>query len=125
MGATGNLEKLREAAYEASRPQAAICSRSAREEYRIRSASVRDYVLLRAGGLCEACQDPAPFNRVNGTSYLEPHHLIRVADDGPDDPRYVAAVCPNCHRRCHYGDDGPKYNEALLRRIGEIEREIT
>ncbi|WP_425490033.1 HNH endonuclease [Azospirillum tabaci] len=51
--------------------------------------------------------------RANGEPYLEPHHIRRVSDGGPDDPRYVAGVCPTCHRRIHHGADGKDINEAL------------
>ncbi|MFC1652495.1 HNH endonuclease [Planctomycetota bacterium] len=37
--------------------------------------------------------------------FLEVHHLFRLADDGPDIPDNVAAICPNCHRELHYGAD--------------------
>ena len=121
---THDIGALRSAAYEASQAAAATGERSAREEYRKRSAAVRDYVLARAGGACEGCNENAPFIRGNGTPYLEPHHLLRLADDGPDDPRYVSGLCPNCHRRCHHGEDGAQFNEMLLNRIWELEGEI-
>ena len=115
-----NFEGLRNAAYKASEAQAATRQRGDRETYGVRSATVKDYVFLRANGVCEGCQYPAPLARANGTPYLEPHHLLRVACDGADDPAYVAAVCPSCHRRCHYGADGDDYNEALLQRIKKL-----
>jgi hypothetical protein len=39
---------------------------------------------------------------------LEPHHIRRLADGGPDHPRWVAALCPTCHRRVHHGVDGKR-----------------
>jgi len=32
---------------------------------------------------------------------LDMHHLVPVADGGPDDPDNLLALCPNCHRRHH------------------------
>lgn len=85
-----------------------------------RSRAVKDYVLMRAGGVCESCSKPAPFFRANGSPYLEPHHTTRVSDGGADHPQFVGAVCPSCHREIHYGKDGERKNLALrnfLRRI--------
>jgi hypothetical protein len=39
----------------------------------------------------------------DGSPFLETHHLIRLADGGPDTVENAVAVCPNCHRRLHYG----------------------
>ncbi|WP_246259362.1 MULTISPECIES: HNH endonuclease [Chelativorans] len=52
---------------------------------------------------------------------MEPHHLRRLSDGGPDDPRFVIALCPNCHRRVHHGMDGQAYNTELLDRMALIE----
>lgn len=38
-----------------------------------------------------------------------------------DHPRWVAAVCPNCHRRVHHGQDGTEYNNELADYLGSIE----
>ncbi|WP_248308276.1 HNH endonuclease signature motif containing protein [Devosia sp. 919] len=86
-----------------------------------RSRCVRDYVVARASGNCEGCKSPAPFLRANGVPYLEPHHIRRLGDGGPDDPRYVIALCPNCHRRVHSGADGAAYNVTLLQAMTQIE----
>jgi len=48
-----------------------------------RSRDVRNYVLARAAGHCEGCKTPAPFVRKDGTAYLEPHHIRRVAMVAP------------------------------------------
>ncbi|MDW9444839.1 HNH endonuclease [Sinorhizobium meliloti] len=86
-----------------------------------RSRDVRDYVVARAKGHCEGCSQPAPFLRANGVPYLEPHHIRRLTDGGPDDPRFVIALCPNCHRRVHSGSDGAEYNGKLLLSMRSIE----
>jgi 5-methylcytosine-specific restriction protein A len=86
-----------------------------------RSRDVRDYVLARAGSTCEGCQSPAPFTRKDGSPYLEPHHIRRLSDGGPDHPAFVIALCPNCHRRVHAGADGNIYNGALLARMAHIQ----
>ncbi|KIQ05040.1 hypothetical protein RU07_02240 [Agrobacterium tumefaciens] len=86
-----------------------------------RSRDVRDYVVARSLGKCEGCGNDAPFARPNGVPYLEPHHIRRLTDGGPDDPRYVIALCPNCHRRVHSGSDGADYNGTLLEKMKVIE----
>lgn len=86
-----------------------------------RSRDVRDYVVARSLGKCEGCGNDAPFTRPNGVPYLEPHHIRRLTDGGPDDPRFVIALCPNCHRRVHSGSDGADYNGALLHKMKSIE----
>jgi 5-methylcytosine-specific restriction protein A len=91
------------------------------QNVQVRSQSVRDYVLKRANGVCESCRTPAPFNRRNATPYLEPHHILRLADGGPDHPRWVAAICPTCHRRIHHGQDGDQVNQRLADFMGTIE----
>lgn len=86
-----------------------------------RSRAIKRYVLKRAAGRCEGCSRAAPFVTSAGRPYLEPHHIRRVADGGPDHPRWVIALCPNCHRRIHHGRDGEAYNARLARRLGKIE----
>jgi 5-methylcytosine-specific restriction protein A len=93
--------------------------REAKRLYRARSGAVRRYVLARADGACEACGDPAPFSKRNGTPYLKPHHTRRLSDGGPDHPRWVAAVCPNCHREVHHGTEGEEKNRTLQARLAK------
>jgi 5-methylcytosine-specific restriction protein A len=78
-----------------------------------RSKAVKDYVLMRSEGICELCAVPAPFIRINGTPYLEPHHTTRLTDGGADHPMFVGAICPACHREIHYGKDGASKNVKL------------
>nr|WP_245419013.1 HNH endonuclease signature motif containing protein [Phyllobacterium endophyticum] len=87
-----------------------------------RSRHVRDYVVARAKGTCEGCKGPAPFLRSNGVPYLEPHHIRRMTDGGPDDPRHVIALCPNCHRRVHSGADGFDFNIKLATAMLAIDK---
>ena len=86
-----------------------------------RSGAVKSYVLARAAGVCEACQQPAPFNKRDGSPYLEPHHTKRLADEGPDHPAWVGSICPNCHRRIHSGEDGEEWNKQLQKRLKALE----
>jgi 5-methylcytosine-specific restriction protein A len=118
-----SLEELRQRAWNAFRHVGVgeQSPRDARRNYYERSQAVKAYVLGRAAGTCEACRKRAPFFRVDGTPYLEPHHLKRVADAGLDNPLWVGGVCPNCHREVHCGQNGPEVNRRLEAYIRSIE----
>lgn len=61
-------------------------------------------VLRRSNGICELCGNNAPFLRASdGTPYLEIHHKKTLASGGEDVPENALALCPNCHRKEHYG----------------------
>ncbi len=87
-----------------------------------RSEAVRVYVLRRSNGLCEGCGSPAPFRTKDKRPYLEPHHIRRISDGGPDLPTWVVALCPTCHRRAHYAEDAEKYNEFLKAQARTLEK---
>lgn len=122
ISAENSLQELREAAYAAVGigPRGGNTANRPRTYYE-RSKAVRDYVLARANGICECCTTAAPFSRGNGSPYLEPHHIRRVSDGGPDHPAFVAAVCPNCHCEIHHGMKGANINVVLGRHVAEIE----
>jgi len=77
-----------------------------------RSKTVRDYVLMRASGVCECCSKAAPFERADGSPYLSASH-DRLSDGGLDHPKHAAAICPNCHREIHIGMNGSEKNKSL------------
>jgi 5-methylcytosine-specific restriction protein A len=118
---SNDLAELRRRAYLAAAASGQRNNKDARRTYYERSAVVRAYVLQRAAGLCESCGHPAPFIRLDGTPYLEPHHTRRVADGGPDHPRWVGALCPTCHRNIHHGKDGQELNRRLQERLSSLE----
>ena len=91
---------------------------------RQRSEAVRIYVLRRADGTCESCQQAAPFlTQAGRRPYLEPHHIYRLADGGPDTPDCVAAICPNCHKEIHHGINGKTLNDRLVLHIRNMEEQ--
>jgi 5-methylcytosine-specific restriction protein A len=116
-----SLDDLRHKAFLAAGTPKQGARSAAAKSYRIRSEDVRRYVLARANGVCESCEKQAPFKTPDGRSCLEPHHIRRLTDGGPDDPRFMGAVCPNCHRDIHHGATGAERNEALQTRITEKE----
>lgn len=69
-----------------------------------RNPDVVAEVLYQAKGCCQACGQPAPFKRASdGTPYLEVHHRIQLALGGEDTVENAIALCPNCHRKAHFG----------------------
>lgn len=60
-----------------------------------------------------------------GTGGQTPHHIRRLADEGPDHPMWVAALCPNCHRRVHHGEDGTTFNEQIAQKVQDRESALS
>ncbi|WP_081005915.1 HNH endonuclease [Pseudomonas asplenii] len=117
-----SLDEARELAYAAAETSSAGESNSALRTVYRRSKRIADYVLKRAKGICESCEKPAPFLKMNGAPYLEPHHVNRLSDGGLDHPRYIGAICPTCHREIHHGINGKAKNDALKSHVANIER---
>lgn len=115
-----SLEALRTAALAVVEPKQASPMLAVRNLY-FRSEAVRRYALCRSAGKCEACGRAAPFEDISGMPFLEVHHIDRLADNGPDKIDRVAAICPNCHRRCHYSIDRAEYNSVLRSKISALE----
>jgi len=67
-----------------------------------RDLEVVSWALQRAKGYCELCANPGPFPISAGGRFLEVHHVTPLFQGGPDTVDNVAAVCPNCHRACHF-----------------------
>ena len=75
--------------------------RSSRSNSYQRDENVILYSLLRAQGICELCEEPAPFLNPDGEAFLEVHHIQHLANDGDDSIENTVALCPNCHRKMH------------------------
>ena len=75
-----------------------------------RNPDVIAEVLERAAGVCEWCQQPAPFMRnKDQTPFLEVHHVVPLSKDGDDSVDNAVALCPNCHRKSHFGTQPNPY----------------
>lgn len=69
-----------------------------------RNPDVVAETLALAKGTCQDCHLPAPFHRrSDNTPYLEVHHRKPLAEGGTDTLDNAIALCPNCHRKAHYG----------------------
>jgi 5-methylcytosine-specific restriction protein A len=84
-----------------------------------RSDPVKRFARRMADGVCRGCDREAPFVDENGEPFLEVHHLNRRSDGGADHPDNVIAICPNCHRRVHHGQDGDQFNQKLAETVKE------
>ncbi|WP_157358402.1 HNH endonuclease [Amycolatopsis sp. ATCC 39116] len=78
-----------------------------------RSRQARDAVLVRAANQCEndRCTGMPADTTPAGTAILEVDHVDDLALGGPDHPRHMIALCPNCHATKTRGK-----NRAALRR---------
>ncbi|MED0983009.1 HNH endonuclease signature motif containing protein [Bacillus paramycoides] len=71
----------------------------------VRDEYVAQYAKERANGVCELCDQPAPFEDKNGNPYLESHHVEWLSEEGEDTIYNTVGVCANCHRRLHILND--------------------
>lgn len=88
-----------------------------------RDAAVKAWVLQKANGKCESCDQPAPFNGSDGLPFLEVHHVRQLADNGSDTVTNAVALCPNCHREAHYGENSRALVSGLYERVTRLVRE--
>jgi 5-methylcytosine-specific restriction protein A len=86
-----------------------------------RSPEVKAWVLNRANGVCECCNQEAPFETEEGRPFLEVHHIIPLVDDGADTVENCAGICPNCHRMLHFGKGREVKALGLLKSVREKE----
>jgi 5-methylcytosine-specific restriction protein A len=111
-----SIEDLRKTAEASANGVPATDIESTSRTLYYRSEIVRRYALKVADGVCQGCDHEAPFLDDHGEPFLEVHHLHRRSDGGADHPDNVVALCPNCHRRVHHGQDGDEYNQQLIKK---------
>ena len=85
--------------------RANVGKRSTQVTQHQRSPWVAEHAKRRSKGLCDLCQQASPFNRKDGTPYLETHHIEWLVHGGADTVENTVALCPNCHRKMHVLDD--------------------
>ncbi|EJQ03212.1 hypothetical protein IE3_05583 [Bacillus cereus BAG3X2-1] len=66
-----------------------------------RNGFVAEFSKRRANGICELCEQKAPFEDKKGKPYLESHHVEWLSEGGEDTIYNTVGVCANCHRRLH------------------------
>jgi 5-methylcytosine-specific restriction protein A len=90
----------------------------------VRDPAVKAWVLQFAKGVCEGCDHPSPFLGQDGLPYLELHHVTPLSSNGSDRTTNAAALCPNCHRRCHFSADRDEFKLELYRKIPRLVLEV-
>jgi 5-methylcytosine-specific restriction endonuclease McrA len=85
-----------------------------------RDPEVIAWVKQRAGGICELCEKEGPFLDKDNHSFLEVHHIVSLADGGSDTVDNAVALCPNCHRECHHGQNFEDLKNRLLQKVSAI-----
>jgi len=88
-----------------------------------RDPLVKAWVLENAKGMCECCNEKAPFIMENGHPFLEIHHIKPLSEGGSDTITNTIAICPNCHRKLHLGINRKKITELLYGKINRLVRE--
>ena len=66
--------------------------------------------ILLANYQCDLDKSHKSFITKNGKPYMEAHHLIPLStqdyfDYSLDVDANIVCLCPNCHRKLHYGDN--------------------
>jgi hypothetical protein len=70
----------------------------------LRDPYVTAWTIVKAEGICDLCQQPAPFEDRHGKPYLELHYVEPLSRGGSDTVDNAVALCPNCHARMHLLD---------------------
>ena len=116
-----SLQQLREIALSSTPTHASTKEKI--QSIQNRSTAIKLYAKKRANGICEGCNETAPFETKSGP-YLEIHHLTRLADGGADLPQNIIALCPTCHRKAHYSLDCLEFNNQLINKVAAIEAKL-
>jgi len=90
----------------------------------LRDRAVKTWVLQVANGLCGGCDDAAPFMGSDGLPYLDVHHVMSLSSHSSDTTANAAALCPNCHRRCHSSIDRDEFKLGLYQKIARFIIEV-
>jgi 5-methylcytosine-specific restriction protein A len=85
-----------------------------------RDPLVKAWLLQNANGICELCGNAGPFLDKSGRYFLEVHHVVFLVDGGSDVLENTAALCPNCHRKCHLSPDADAVRQELRDKIERI-----
>ena len=88
-----------------TRGSTSVANRSVTAKTYIRDPYISEYSKRRANGICQLCNQPAPFTDKDGDPYLESHHIVWLSYGGADSIENTVALCPNCHRKIHILND--------------------
>lgn len=97
------IDELRQRAIRNSSVEVATTRELVTQYYRNRYVAL--YAKRRANGICELCENKAPFLDKDDQPYLESHHIVWLSEGGSDTIDNTVALCPNCHRKMHIVND--------------------
>ena len=105
--------------------QKVVVSKVQRTEFK-RDLSIVKAALIRANGRCESPDcSTLLFKKKDGSFYLEVHHLVPLSKSGADSLTNVAALCPNCHRELHHGENAEEKTKLIQAIIEDKEKSFT
>lgn len=87
-----------------------------------RNVFISEYVKRLAKGICQLCQEKAPFIK-DGVPYLHCHHIEYLSEGGKDVIENCIALCPNCHARIHELEL-PDDKDKLIKIVAEREYKL-
>ncbi|MDR2881691.1 MAG: HNH endonuclease [Azoarcus sp.] len=87
-----------------------------------RDPAIVAWVQKTANGKCELCLLDAPFLTDENRPYLEVHHVVTLANNGPDTIDNAVALCPNCHRAMHFSNNRIALTERLYVQVPRLAR---
>jgi 5-methylcytosine-specific restriction enzyme A len=64
-----------------------------------RNPFVTEYAKRWAEGICQLCEQTAPFKNKKGEPHLHTHHIVWLSRGGEDSIKNTVALCPNCHEK--------------------------
>ena len=87
-----------------------------------RDPAVVAWIQNNAHGKCELCMQTAPFVTTGNRPYLEVHHVVTLANGGPDTVDNTVALCPNCHRAMHFSNDRTALTDRIYAQVARLVR---
>lgn len=69
-----------------------------------RDPYVTEFAKRWAKGICQLCEQPAPYANKKGEPHLHTHHIEWLSRGGEDSIVNTVALCPNCHDKMHILD---------------------
>jgi HNH endonuclease. len=85
----------------------------------VRDPAVVAWVRDQASGYCEACGEQGN-ETDDGTLYLEVHHVLALADGGPDTVDNAVAICEVCHGKLHRWKERESMKSALIAQLPRL-----
>ena len=85
-----------------------------------RSVYIKEFARRVAKGICQLCDNDAPFLDKQGNSFLEIHHIHYLSKGGSDTIDNVVALCPNCHRKIHQLELEEDVNKITEKALGNL-----